>query len=121
MNFQDIRLSFSEMRLLRKSRQLHLPLCKCARLLRLGLVCEVLEAPAPGCMPVGTGIVRISPKGEDYLAFAGSELKRSYLKPMAVSFLTALATTAAANWLWPLLPQVWQSLASVWDQLLGFL
>ena len=105
MDFTQIRLSFSELRILRRSRKRPVPLSKCRRLLRLRLVTELTRMPFPGGMPVGIGVASISDLGEDFLAYRRSDLSRNYLRPVVVSFLTALATALATHWLWPLLQQ----------------
>lgn len=105
MDFSQVRLSFSEVRVLRRSRRKPVPVSKCRRLLRLKLVTERTRMPSPGCMPVGIGLASISDLGEDFLTYRRSELLRNYLRPVIVSFLTALATALATHWLWPILQQ----------------
>ena len=105
MDFTQVRLSLSELRILRLSRRKPVPVDKCRRLLRLKLVMEHTHMPAPGSMPVSIGMASISDLGEDFLAYRRSEFLRNYLRPVIVSFMTALATALATHWLWPLLQQ----------------
>ena len=121
MDFQFIRLSFWEMLLLRRSRSHQIPARFCTRLLHLHLVQEQSAQIIPGGMPVGTGFVCISPLGLDFLAYSSSEFRRSYLRPVIVSFLTAAATSLLTHWLWPQLPQVSTFLSSRWDLLCQWL
>lgn len=91
MDFKKLRLSFWEMLILRLSRHFRIPVRFCHRLLRHGLVSEQTTQLCPGGMPVGTGYVRLSHKGEDYIHYNRSDSIR-YWAPVAISLISLLVS-----------------------------
>lgn len=88
-DFKQIVLTFYELRTLKKSRNTDVPVSKCRRLLRHGLVVEKTSGK-PGKIPIGTGFCTISPRGIDYLTFRRDLSRERFWIPFFVSVATTL-------------------------------
>lgn len=91
MDVKKLRLSSWEMLILRLSRHFRIPVRFCRRLLRHGLVLEQTTQLIPDGMPVGTGFVRLSHKGEDYIQNAKTDSHRYWL-PVVISLISLLVS-----------------------------
>lgn len=86
----EIRLTFSELHRLRKSRTHEIALDNPCRLIRLKLVNESLMQNRPGGMPNGTGLYTISERGIDFLIYHKSHILTKWV-PYWITTAIALA------------------------------
>ena len=72
----DIRLTFKELRILKKSikNEISINTKEYQRLNRLGLVEDVMTCPELGEMPISNGFFVISSKGKDFIIYRQSDI-----------------------------------------------
>lgn len=108
MNFSVIRLTRKELKMLKQSSEREIYLSDAPRLRKFNLIEDVCEH-IPGYKPESTGRATISDLGRDYLIYHASETRRTFILPIVVSALTALAIDG----LQLLLPMIQQLLSKI--------
>lgn len=90
MNFEEIALNRTEVRLLKRSIKQAVPIEKCPRLLRLKLVAEEM-IPVPGYQPKSSGVAYVTDLGCDYIAYYDRRMEE-YRKTRLLAIISTIVS-----------------------------
>ena len=102
LSFDQIALSRSEMRYLRKAAKEKVELRKCSRLKNLGLVDEERKG-MPGYTPTPTGFAEINQDGINYLAYIKGQKqskRKAYRHDWSIAIFSTLLGALVSRPLW---------------------